>query len=565
MMGMVGLTVDLGWMHFVKKSAQAAADAAALASASRALATIGQLRGVSCGETDLCPPGTGPCTLACSPSITDCPSGVTSASNSVQEACYFAAKNQFTMGAKSGRQAVRVQADAGGSPPTVPGITADYWTTVRVSETVPQLFSAVLGNLFGTSAARATAVIIAQPAPASFYGLNRENDHGMRIGNDDGVGSDIRMQGGGYFRAEGGAYLASTAHGAPNYSGSSGGSAETISDFVNIRGSGWVDDPGQFVSSPGGTSVAENGFPDGNNFKDPFRGMGNPPAPEPGTGHAVSGGSISGPRSSGGVCTDWMVLEPGYYYAAGPNGKATGGTLEFDGCVRFDSGSSFGDYVFYGGVHFTHGAYVEIAPGRYILAGTSGANLLEVDNQTYLTDNQPVDAPANTAGELFVFTDPSYLASIPDPLRTVAGQLGFGAVEFKTGSNDGSFVNLHGLNADRLPSAYESLEPFAPVLFWQDPRNSRCADPLDYATACAGSSGKKDNDPNMMLTASPELHLYGTIHQPRGATFQVHSTGTLSGPIQLITGELVVGEGNPRINFTRLASYATRRVVALVE
>ena len=40
--GVMGLVVDLGWSYFVKKSAQSAADSAALASAEAALATVGQ-------------------------------------------------------------------------------------------------------------------------------------------------------------------------------------------------------------------------------------------------------------------------------------------------------------------------------------------------------------------------------------------------------------------------------------------------------------------------------------------------------------------------------------------
>src|SRR5579863_7065008 len=39
MCGLLGLAVDLGWSYFVKKSAQNAADSAALATAYRALAT----------------------------------------------------------------------------------------------------------------------------------------------------------------------------------------------------------------------------------------------------------------------------------------------------------------------------------------------------------------------------------------------------------------------------------------------------------------------------------------------------------------------------------------------
>src|SRR5580698_5087885 len=42
MCGLLGLAVDLGWSYFIKKSAQNAADSAALADAYQALATVGE-------------------------------------------------------------------------------------------------------------------------------------------------------------------------------------------------------------------------------------------------------------------------------------------------------------------------------------------------------------------------------------------------------------------------------------------------------------------------------------------------------------------------------------------
>ncbi len=574
MMGMVGLTVDLGWMHFVKKRAQAAADAAALAAASRAYEVVGQNLPVSCGDNEACDEDS--CTVSCMPTISDCPASVESPSSGFEEACYYAEKNDFTMGGKSGRQAVRVQADSGSSPPTVPGRTASYWVTVRVSESVPQLFSAVLGNFFGTSASRATAMVVDVPLSASFYGINRENDEGMRIQGDPGIGSDIRMQGGGYFRAEGGAYLASTAHGAPNYSGASGGSAEVISDFVNVRGSGTVDDPGQFVNDGSATgtreSVFDNGYADGPNFEDPFDDKGEPPRPDLGTGFGKPNGLIQGLPPSQGVCTEWKTLPPGHYYSLGNNGRPDGGTLRFDGCVRFITSATdpnsntygFGDYTFFGGVEFLQGSYVQVAPGRYVLAGTSSDNVFTTNNKSVITDEQPINREPNNAGQLFVLTDLSYFSgtALPADIQEIANRLHFGAVDFKTGSNDGSLVNLHGLNAERLPAGMEALASWAPVLFWQDPQNSRCTNPFDYETACTANNYTWSD---FTMTASPLAHLYGAIYQPRGSTFMVHSTGMLTGPIQLITGQLAVGEGAPQIQFSRLEHPLRMRIVALVE
>ena len=48
--GIMGLAVDLGWGYFVKKSAQRAADSAALAGVEKALADVGAARTPSSAE-----------------------------------------------------------------------------------------------------------------------------------------------------------------------------------------------------------------------------------------------------------------------------------------------------------------------------------------------------------------------------------------------------------------------------------------------------------------------------------------------------------------------------------
>ena len=49
MCGVMGLAVDMGWSYFVKKSAQRAADSAAMAAAGFALQQVGQGALFSCG------------------------------------------------------------------------------------------------------------------------------------------------------------------------------------------------------------------------------------------------------------------------------------------------------------------------------------------------------------------------------------------------------------------------------------------------------------------------------------------------------------------------------------
>jgi hypothetical protein len=51
-----------------------------------------------------------------------------------------------------------------------------YWVTVRISQQVPQLFSAILGNGMGTVSARATAAIAESEVLGSLILINRETD-----------------------------------------------------------------------------------------------------------------------------------------------------------------------------------------------------------------------------------------------------------------------------------------------------------------------------------------------------------------------------------------------------
>lgn len=146
MFGVIGLATDLGWANFRRQAAQKAADAAALASATAALTTSGG--GFTCGSNQVV------CQTA-----TACPSPLpASASTNADTACLYANANGFQAG---GRQNVLVEANASPTtPPTITGVTPAYWVTVRAAESIPQMFSAVMGNRWALAAARATAGVV---------------------------------------------------------------------------------------------------------------------------------------------------------------------------------------------------------------------------------------------------------------------------------------------------------------------------------------------------------------------------------------------------------------------
>jgi hypothetical protein len=157
MIGFIGLVTDLGYMHFLQKSAQAAADSAALAAVYRFNRTMAG-SSFSCSTAWMC-----------NQPSKRCPPDLTAASNPVETACLYAKVNGFST--STPKQNVTIESQTTPHVPTAPGVSSvGWWITVRVTQTVPQLFSAILGNSTGTVAARASAVV--QPGLGCVYALD---------------------------------------------------------------------------------------------------------------------------------------------------------------------------------------------------------------------------------------------------------------------------------------------------------------------------------------------------------------------------------------------------------
>lgn len=145
MIGFFGLVTDVGYMHYVKESAQTAAEAAAQAAIIDFHSTIGG-NIISCGGS-----------IVCASTPTACAANITSPQNSIDRGCMYAAQHGFN---STGNVTVTYQTGTGSAPPTAPGSgSASYWVTFRVIQRVPQMFSAVLGNTTGVVAARSTAAL----------------------------------------------------------------------------------------------------------------------------------------------------------------------------------------------------------------------------------------------------------------------------------------------------------------------------------------------------------------------------------------------------------------------
>ena len=168
MVGMIGLVTDIGYMRYVQRSAQKAADAAVLAA-------IAHYKATQTGSVFTCGSGSSAPSWVCNnPTPYNCPGNLKAASNPVDDACLYAQQNGFNPTSGS-RQNVAITSDVSPSAsnpiPTAPGVNnGAWWITARVTQSVPNLFSAVMGNTSGLVAARATAAI--QPGLACVYALD---------------------------------------------------------------------------------------------------------------------------------------------------------------------------------------------------------------------------------------------------------------------------------------------------------------------------------------------------------------------------------------------------------
>lgn len=143
-LGLMGLVVDIGYAYYRRHVAEAAAESAAIAMASAAGASSGC--SVTCGTNG----------VVCNNTPVQCPNPIPSPpTTNLHNACLYAQTNGFAVTA-GGRQNVTV-ASGTGTPPTLTGITVPYWATVRITENIPQTFSAMLGNTWAQVSARASA------------------------------------------------------------------------------------------------------------------------------------------------------------------------------------------------------------------------------------------------------------------------------------------------------------------------------------------------------------------------------------------------------------------------
>jgi hypothetical protein len=580
MCGLLGLAIDLGWSYFVKKSAQDAADAAALAAAYQAL-------NVPNGETEV------PASFSGSPTSSAAP---------------YALQNGFTQGGNGGRQNVIITPSAPGTPltrldgTTVPGCPGpvgcvDYFVTVRAAEAIPQLFSAILGNASALSSARATAGVVEARVNGSLITLDRAADN---FGPNPGV--DVAPS---PITVTSGLVTAGTIQ-----------SSTVVGPIIALSS----------VPNPGTGNSFQN-MADGPQFLDPMRGYGQPPLPGGALNtYAVVGGDMTGGNGvflcSGGPgpCQINLAanlapggsptLVSGNYFAAGsPSGGNCNGnicTLPPAGdiqltigknVVSFSDPSGFGYYFFFGGLKVSGGKMV-MRPGEYVFVGMgpqppngtgdslSTSTSAEIDGTNaimiFTGASGPFSGtPLNAVGPADLY--PNLITQINTSADLIGmadgGQLAFGPVSLQTGPT-GNVASLDPTSS-ALP---QSLVPFGGIVMWQDQANSGIVytTPANTPSYLPGSGYvdvfncsshsmaspctknlQNSNSPGINVLTQYALGFNGTIYQPRGAWINV-GPGTLGGSIQVITGS-VAGNPGSAMSLQPPTIPLRRRIVALIE
>jgi Flp pilus assembly protein TadG len=602
MCGVMGLVVDLGWSFYLKKAAQAAADAGALAAVQEAKIRMnGNFSGFICvaGGPVECKAGQAFCSSY----------GPTSTSN-LNAACLYATTNGF---ADAGNQHVSVQAnDSSTMPTTLTGTysskTLAYWVTVRVSQSVPQLFSTVLGNPTGIISASATAAVISAVVPGQFIALNQAGD----CINGTNCGADFVLSGGSSVVAPGGVIISSACNGtgqkgcggssptangngfATNTGGgvntsqcvSTGTNCQSDGSPIMIQSPGVVDNTAHFV--PGTTNVGAS------TATDPLLGDVQPPLASPSTPVGTCGipsGSLNSAGQITGTSGKNAPLQLGpyqyYTYYQPTNGafQMTGAPIQVSGNVQFSGSSTqctagggtpgilmpgtsqssnFPAFTFYGGLSLAGTkANVDFGAGQYVMVGAvSGGEAF-----TLGTNGGPTITGNTTTGTMFISTAPGYTSSctscaagttnaLATQMTALAGNgasiaTGLSQVNLLQGGmsfNGGTpaSVQLSGISqsSSSLPTA---LDQYNGILIWQDRRNATS----DYTTDASGNpvvytpvtcaSNPTTCNPNYMTNN------LATATSPE-FTFGSSPNFALSGTLYMPQGSWVNFQGSPKIN-----------------
>lgn len=568
MCGMIGLAVDLGWSFFVKKQAQTAADSAALGAVQEAYRRLTSSGAIISAFT--CPGSPTANTPYCQPqgvgnAAADCQTISSTTTSNLYDGCLYAksaTSNGFDYSTAASRQKVWMQANDASTLPNQPATPSGqplgvnqlvYWVTATTVQTIPQLFSSVMGNTQGTVSAVATAAIASSLIKGSFYGMDHQGDCAFDTSTasfkECGVDVDANGNGGTcngqaniYLCAPAGVILSSTCHSSTQIAGQC-----TTTGYAGAGGAVYGG-PGIFVNTNGANGIKPgdlskwNPSPVGSGpigFNDPTQNTPQPPiaaGPSAISSCGYPGGSI--PAAAGKGAT--QVLGPFQFYSFNPVTKIPDGkpiilptNVKFDpaantqalGCPSTDGGvtngvwqagantqsanGAFRTFILWGGINGTDPKLnATFLTGQYILAGSDLSNNITGggtgDNVFTTFGGTVTGADRTTAGNMFILTDPNYVgggttnptnlgqqsANIPNYAGSTLASLSMGSVDLKDAT-----VTLNGFNKANLGSALTTMDATAydGILIWQDRRNTTLEYNRAPTAACPIAECTKDD------------------------------------------------------------------------
>ena len=163
--GLLGLVVEMGWAYWRQEACRTAAQAAAVAAGRQA-----QIAGAFTTAVGIYAQST----------TASCPATPTGAStNNLMAGCLYAQANGYS---NAGKQKVMYTAGTSGNP--VSGSSPNYWVRYTVTETVPTLFSAILGMRNLTISGRATVGVFLGVQGACIYALDPTADATISVGGN---------------------------------------------------------------------------------------------------------------------------------------------------------------------------------------------------------------------------------------------------------------------------------------------------------------------------------------------------------------------------------------------
>jgi hypothetical protein len=172
LLSMVGFGLETGMAFYMRQSAHAAAESAAMATVLAAMSSVS-------GSSVTCS-GSGTAGTQCSTTAATCEASPNSPpKTNIDNGCLFAKQNGFTDG---GNTTIKITADNTSPAPGNPNVAVLYWAQASVTTRQVQLFSSLFSKSGMFTGAMATAAIVSSGTPSGcIYVLNTTAQRAMDV------------------------------------------------------------------------------------------------------------------------------------------------------------------------------------------------------------------------------------------------------------------------------------------------------------------------------------------------------------------------------------------------